>query len=77
MAKQRIGIIDGFAERLDDLIYESQLSCSEIGKKVRRDRKTISAYKNGHCVPDAVTLIKLCDVLNTTPNYLLLGKKEV
>ena len=75
MAKTRTGIINGFAERLDDLIFESQLSCSEIGKKVGRERKSIYAYKNGLCVPDAVTLIKLCEVLKTTPNYLLLGRE--
>lgn len=75
MSKQRTGIIDGFAERLDDLIFKSNLSCSEIGEKVGRERKSIYAYKNGTNVPDAVVLMRLCTVLNTTPNYLILGKE--
>lgn len=74
MPRNRTGIIDGFAERLNNLILESGLTYTEIAKKVGRERKTIYGYKNGVCVPDAVVLMKLCGVLKTTPNYLLLGK---
>ena len=76
MAKQRTGIIEGFAERLNVLIIESGLTCSEIGERVGRERKSISGYRNGDCVPNAVVLMKMCAVLNTTPNYLLLGKDK-
>lgn len=75
MCRTRTGTIKGFAERLDQLIYESKLSCSVIGERVGRDRKAIYGYKNGDCVPDAIVLLKLCYVLHTTPNYLLLGKE--
>lgn len=75
MSRERVGTIEGFAERLDALIYESGLNHSAIGVRVGRDRKTISGYRNGHCIPDAVVLMKMCAVLNTTPNYLILGKE--
>ena len=75
MSRTRTGIIEGFAERLDALIIESGLNHSEIGNRVGRERKSISAYRNGTSVPDAVVLMKMCAVLNTTPNYLISGKE--
>lgn len=71
----RVGTVEGFARRLNRLIAESGLTHSQIGEMVGRERKTISAYRNGTGVPDAVILVKLCAVLHTTPNYLLLGRE--
>lgn len=74
MKGDRRGTIEGFADRLDDLICKSGLTCSQIGERVGRERKSIYAYKNGDCSPDIVVLARLCTVLHTTPNYLIYGK---
>jgi transcriptional regulator with XRE-family HTH domain len=33
----------------------------------------ISNIENNHSIPSIETLIKICDAIDTTPNYLLLG----
>lgn len=75
MSREPTGTMIGFAERLDQLIYESGLTNKQIGEMVGRDRKAIGFYRNGAGIPDGVVICKLCSVLKTTPNYLLLGKE--
>ena len=75
MSKKRTGTMIGFAERLDQLIYESGMTNRQIGDMVGRERKAIGLYRTGAGIPDGVVICKLCSVLKTTPNYLLLGKE--
>ena len=75
MSRERTNTMEGFAYRLNKLICERGLNCIQIGEMIGKDRKTIYSYKNGDCSPDGVTICKLCYVLKTTPNYLLLGKE--
>ena len=75
MPRPRVGFIEGFPERFKKLIAESGYSMIEIAQKVGRDRKALYGYLHGDSSPDAVVIVKLCEVLKTTPNYLLLGKE--
>lgn len=75
MSKKRLGTMYGFAKRLDDLILTSGYTYQQIADRIGRERKAVYAYKSGATIPDGVTICRLCSVLRTTPNYLLLGKE--
>lgn len=75
MPRQRVGTMEGFAKRLDDLILASDYTYKQVADRIGKDRKAVYRYKSGDIIPDGVTICKLCSVLNTTPNYLLLGKE--
>lgn len=65
-----------FYERLQEAINKRGLNCVQLGRMVGKDRKTIYTYKNGDCLPDALTLAKLCMALNVSADYLLGIKKN-
>lgn len=48
------------------------LSQSELAKIIDRSPGTISAYETGLVEPDLTTLLKLCEILQTTPTEILL-----
>lgn len=75
MSKTKTRTVRGFGHRLERLIYDNDLNCVEVGKRIGKDRKTVYSYRDGESMPDGVTICRLCDVLHTTPNYLLWGKK--
>ena len=75
MSRERRGTMQGFAKRLDDLILASGYTYKQVADRIGKERKSIYAYKTGDTIPDGVTICKLCFVLRTTPNYLLLGKE--
>lgn len=75
MARERRGTVRGFAERLDELILGKNFSYTYVAERIGRDRKSVYAYKDGTVVPDGLVILKLCYLLGTTPNYLLLGKE--
>lgn len=74
MPRGRTGTIEGFANRLNDLILTSGYTYQQVADRIGKNRKSLYAYKTGDRIPDGVTICKLCSVLRTTPNYLLLGK---
>lgn len=64
-----------FAKRLKALRiaagYDtSREFCDEIGVK----EGTYNRYERGETEPNFETLIRICQVLNTDPTFLLLGK---
>lgn len=73
--RRKKNLLRGFPERLSDLIYVRETNAIELGKRIGCDRKTIYAWKNGDTSPDIVMLVRLCDVLKTTPDYLLYGRE--
>ena len=75
MSRGKTGTIQGFGERFDRLIYERNTNCVKLGKYIGKDRKTIYKYRDGEVIPDGVTICRLCTALQTTPNFLLLGKE--
>ena len=74
MARERTGTMEGFADRLDKLIYERGYTYQQVADRIGKNRKSVYKYKDGETIPDGVVICKLCSVLRTTPNYLLLGK---
>ena len=42
----------------------NRLTLSEVGNKLNRTKATISKYEKNEIIPDAVTLLKLCNALN-------------
>ena len=60
-----------FSSRLKTLMIERNVSQSELARKVNIRRGDMSHYYHGHYIPKAIILLKICKVLDTTPNYLL------
>ena len=75
MPRERVGTVEGFGKRLNDLILAKGYTYRQVAEKIGRDRKAVYQYKNGDTIPDGVIICRLCSVLQTTPNYLLLGKE--
>ena len=75
MSRERVGTIEGFGKRLNDLILEKGYSYQQVSEMIGRERKSVYMYKNGDSIPDGVIICRLCAILHTTPNYLLLGKE--
>lgn len=61
-------------ERLSDLMYEHNMTDEELAKRIGKERKSICHYRHNESEMGVVTLMKICSVLNTTPNYLLYGR---
>lgn len=74
MPRERVGTLYGFANRLDELIKKNGYSYNDIAKRVGKDRKTVYRWKDGEIIPDGIMIVRLSQILHTTPNYLLLGK---
>ena len=62
-------------KRLEDLMYDQNISDSTLAKRIGKNRKTLLAYRHNESEMGIVTLMKICSVLGTTPNYLLYGKE--
>lgn len=75
MQRPKTGTVRGFPDRLDKLIYDRGIDCTELAKRIGVDRRTIYRYRNGEATPNLVIFSRICTVLQTTPNYLLLGKE--
>lgn len=75
VSRGKTGTIQGFGERLDRLIYDRNLNCAELGRRIGKDRKSVYTYRNGEAMPDGVVICRMCTALQTTPNYLLWGKE--
>lgn len=58
-------------DRLKKIRLEKSLSQTELGKLIDVSKVSISGYENGTKLPTVDRLIKLCEHLNVTPNYLL------
>lgn len=56
MSRERI------AKVLKRLRVESGLTAKEVGEKIGKSGKTVSAWENNHGQPDAELLIALCDI---------------
>jgi transcriptional regulator with XRE-family HTH domain len=46
---------------------------SELAEATGLSTNYISNIENNHSIPSISTLVKVCDAIDTTPNYLLLG----
>jgi len=65
-----------FAKNLQASRKAANLSQESLAEQLRLSRQAISKWEIGQSTPDMDTLMKLCEVLNVTPNQLLLGSDE-
>ena len=60
-----------FGERLRDLRHEKHMTQKQLADKLNLSKGTISAYEQGKKYPSIEVLIKLCNILQVSADYLL------
>ena len=71
-SKQELSGYDGiFAERLRNLMIERKIKQNEIATQTGTTRQAISQYMDGSILPSSDKLLKICQFLNVSANYLL------
>ena len=60
---------------IKELRESKKLSQKDLADKLQLDNKTISKWERGTSAVDITYLVRLADVLNTTPEELLVGSK--
>ena len=60
-----------FGEKIKEARLAQNLNQEELAERVGSKYRSISTWENGTAKPDYATLIRLCDVLKTSPNHLL------
>ncbi|MFI3167911.1 MAG: helix-turn-helix transcriptional regulator [Bacillota bacterium] len=60
-----------FAERLQDILKDKNISQSEFARKVSTTHQTVNRWCNGNNEPNFDMLITICSELDEDPNYLL------
>lgn len=65
---------DTFAARLSELLKERKLTLNQAASRAGLPKSTIHNWTIGHSPQDFEGLDRLCQVLQTDINYLLLGK---
>ena len=58
-------------ERLIETIKQSNLTLTEIAKRIGVSQPTVSQYLSGRAMPALDTFARLCQVLDVPPDYLL------
>lgn len=51
------------------------LSQEQLGERLGVTRQAVSKWESGQTVPDAITISRLCQVLNVSADFVLLGKE--
>lgn len=65
-----------FGKRLREMREKKGLTQAELAKIASLGESTISFYESGKREPNYEMLVALANILDTTPNYLLVGEKE-
>lgn len=60
-----------FAERLTEILAQSQLSQVEIAQQLQVNKATITNYRKGKIAPTLDTFYELCRILDISADYLL------
>lgn len=60
-----------FAETLDSLMFEQEITVTQLANKIGLDSSTISRALHSQFTPSVDTLIKLADYFNCTTDFLL------
>lgn len=64
-------------DRIKELRKENEMTQEELGSRLGINRAAVNKYEKGTVVNIPVnTLLKLCDIFDVTPNYLILGQAE-
>lgn len=68
--------LNGFPERLEELIYLRDFTISDFSKRVGRQRTIIYHWLNGYVTPDLIVFDRICEVLQTNPQWLMYGEGQ-
>ena len=60
-----------FAERLSDLMFETNLNAHKFAKILNCGRATINRYTSGYKMPSVDMVIKIADYFNCSTDYLM------
>ncbi len=63
-----------FAERLQEILKEKEISQSEFARRVSTTHQTVNRWCNGNNEPNFDMLLLICDVLDESADFLL-GRK--
>ena len=58
-------------ERLKEARLAQHLNQEELAERIGAKYRSISTWENGTAKPDCLTIVRICEVLNITPNHLL------
>jgi transcriptional regulator with XRE-family HTH domain len=64
--------MEPLATRLRERARELNLSDAEVGRRAGLSERRYGNYVRGSREPDLATILRICEVLDTTPNDLLL-----
>ena len=68
--------MEDFGTRLNYLRKQKGLSLEKMGILFNITKNATSSWETGKSKPNADDLVKLAELLGTTPNYLLLGSED-
>lgn len=60
-----------FADRLESLLEDKQYSQSQLAEKLQISRSTVTGWLRYHKLPDSVLLVRLCEMLEVSADWLL------
>lgn len=63
----------GFFQRLAQAYYWSQMTQEQLGKAIGKSRKTVELYLTARATPDAQTLMRICEALKVSADWILFG----
>lgn len=61
-----------FGEKLKSLRNSKKLSQTTLATMIDVKHNTVSDWEHNRYYPDVNTIMKLCEILETTPNYLII-----
>lgn len=73
MAKKHYNQTIGFADRLNQAMYDRDMNASQLAKLVGMERKTVYTWQWGYTMPNSLILARICNVLGVSADYLLFG----
>lgn len=73
MAKKHYNQTIGFADRLNQAMYDKDMNATQLARLVGVDRKTVYMWQWGDTMPNALILARICKVLSVSADYLLFG----
>lgn len=62
--------IYSFGKRLKAIRKMKKLTLEELGEKISKTKATVSKYENENIIPDLITVMEICNVLNININQL-------
>lgn len=67
---------EGFAQRLYEVWLVSGMTQMEVSRRIRWDRKSVSAWLMGDIAPNILALARLCRLFHVSADYLLFGEED-